>query len=156
MCGKTLCEVLTAADAMSLSMAGPRVGQDCPGTILCGPSPQWGGNRTRSRLPRRDCYTTRTMVRLTRQRKRRSKCHIRPYLPASGTAWQQDPRWGCLDQHRWPEQVDRPDPERRPSQDQEMGTKNPEGIHITNMLQNPLAIYLINNCNKDMCVCRKN
>ena len=154
--GKTLCEVLTIADTVPLSMADLRVAGSLSRHGSVWPSLQRGGNHIWSRLPRRDCHATRTMVRLTRQHKRRGKCHIRPYLPASGTAWQQDPRWGCIDQHRWPEQVDRPDPERRPSQDQEMGTKNPEGIHITNMLQNPLAIYLINNCNKDMCVCRNN
>ena len=136
--GKTLCEVLTVADAMLLPMAGSRADGSLFRHGSVRPSLQRGGNRTWNRLPRHDCHAARTRSRLTSQHKRRGKCRIGPCLPASGSAWQQDPRWDCLDQRRWPERVDHPDPERRPSQDQEPGTKNPERIYITNMLQNPV------------------
>ena len=135
--GKTLCEVLTVADAMPLSMAGPSVDGNLAWHGSGRPPLQRGGSRTRSRLPWRDCRVIRIMTRLIRQRKRRNKCRTRPCLPASGPVWQQDPRWGCLDQRRWQEQVDHLDPGRCPSQDQELDMKNPERIYITNMLQNP-------------------
>ena len=136
---KTLCEILTVADAMPLSMAGPRVDCNLSRHGSMRPSIQRGISRARSRLPRRDCHAARTMVRLTRQRKRRSKCRIRPCLPTSGPAWQHDPGLGSLDQRRWPEQVDHLDPERRPSQDQELGTKNPERIYIANNVAEPAS-----------------
>ena len=60
------------------------------------------------------------------------------------SAGQHDPRLGSLDQRRWPEQVDHTDLERHHSQDQEMGTKNPEGTYISNMLRN-LISQLLNN-----------
>ena len=86
-------EVLTAAVTMPLPMPGPSVDDNLSRHGSVRPSPQWGGNRTRSRLPRRDCHTTRTMVRLTRQRKWRSKCPIRSCQPASGPTQQHNP-WG--------------------------------------------------------------
>ena len=82
--GKTLCEILTVADAMSLPIAGPRVDQDLPRRGSVRPSLQRGGNRKRSRLPRRDCRVARVMARLIQQRKRRSKCRMRPCLSAPG------------------------------------------------------------------------
>ena len=73
------------------SMAGPRIDRKLSRHGSVRPSPQCGGNRTRNRLPRRDCHATRTMVRLTRQRKWRSKCHIRSCQPASGPTQQHNP-----------------------------------------------------------------
>ena len=54
--GKTLCEILTAADAMSLSMAGPRIDGNLSRHISARPSLQRSGSRTWSRLPRRGCH----------------------------------------------------------------------------------------------------
>ena len=103
--GKALLEVLAVADAISPPMAGPRVNANLSRHSSVRLPLQRGGNRIWSRLPQRDCHATKTMLRLTRQHKRRSKCRIRSCPPASGPAWQQDPRRGCLDQRRWPEQV---------------------------------------------------
>ena len=122
-------------------MTGPKVVGSLSRHGSVWPPLQRGGNRTRSRLPRRDCHAARTRGRLASRHRRRNKCRIRPCLPASGLAWQQDPRWGCLDQRRWPEQMDHTDPERYPLQDQELGTKNPERIYITNMLQNLYRLH---------------
>ena len=51
--GKTLCEVLAAADAMPLHMAGPSVDGSLSRHGFAWPSLQRNGNRTRSQLPQR-------------------------------------------------------------------------------------------------------
>ena len=66
-------------------------------SVRCSPILGWSS--------RRGCSAAKTSKRLTHQHERRSKCRIRSCPPASGPAWQQDPRRGCLDQRRWPEQV---------------------------------------------------
>ena len=53
---KTLCEILTAADAMPLSMAGSRVDRKLFQHGYVRPPLQPGGNRIWSRLPRCDCH----------------------------------------------------------------------------------------------------
>ena len=134
---KTLCETLTVADAILFHVVGSRADNELSRRGFRLLSLNMRCSPIRDRPLRRGCHAARTMVRLTRQCKRRSKYRMRPCQPASGSAGQHDPRLGSLDQRRWPEQVDHTDLERRHSQDQEMGTKNPEGIYITNMLQNP-------------------
>ena len=84
--GKTLCEVLAAADVMPLHMAGSRVDGNSSRRYFMRSPLQRDGYRTWSRLPWCDCYATRTVLRLIRQRKRRSKRRIRPCSPASGSA----------------------------------------------------------------------
>ena len=101
-----MCEVLTTADAVSPLMTGSGADGNLPRRGLVRSSPRREGSRARGRLPRRDRRVTRMMARLIRQRKRRSRCSVRPCLSAPGPAWQQDPRWDCLDQRRWPERAD--------------------------------------------------
>ena len=53
---KTLCEVLTVADAILLPMAGPRVDTKLSRHGSVQPFSQLGGNRTLGWLPQRSCH----------------------------------------------------------------------------------------------------
>ena len=74
---KTLCEILTVADAIPLPMADPMVDNKLSrhGFGLLSLNTRYGP--IRGWLSQRGCSAARTSQRLTRQREQRSKCRIR-------------------------------------------------------------------------------